>query len=154
MAMIPPSCRPSLSEEMLPTAAVMESSCRRRQSLCFNGKQSSAGWMHTYGHRHGLYSRISLKIVPFQFFRGVRWIQSRCRSWHTTETKCEAGMRGWEDDRGSFFFLFNIEHCQETTCSGTSQCVELSIRVPLLEEADCVPFPRSVPRQLQSSPDK
>lgn len=39
-----PSGPPSLSEEMLPTAAVMEGSCRRRHSpSLFNGEPVAAG---------------------------------------------------------------------------------------------------------------
>ena len=47
---VPPSSLPSLSEEILPTAAVMESGCRRRHSPGFNREQSSAGRIHTIAY--------------------------------------------------------------------------------------------------------
>lgn len=116
------------------------SSCRRRQSPHFDGEQRSAGWRHTRArthtesrtsHAHHLSSPIRFQTPPWTHpseHTIKTWSTAReMQAQHFNKVKQSVNLVEW--------VFWHYKCCQETPSNSTSQPVELSIRVPLLERS-------------------
>lgn len=104
---------------MLPAAAVMESSCRRRCRLWCNGEGARpAGWIHA-------------RECGFK---------DQSQNYSLEETRLEVWMQ--MQLLTTRRLGFSVGLCSETTCMDTKQPVEPSSRVPLLRSQTVWGFPR------------
>lgn len=134
---ISPPCPQSLSEEMLPTAAVMEEQLQEAtQSSLWWGATLSRVETHSHTHTHtGTSHHLSSPIrfqtppwrLPSEHTIKTRSTARTLQAQHFNKVKQSVNLDEW--------VFWHYKCCQETPSTSTSQPVELSIRVPLLERS-------------------